>query len=273
MTNQVQCFITIVTGAPEHGKSKRTEDELKMYVLNDVKIGRKGRPVLIFDTNNEYGHYRELKYNVADESDNGRYLALHRKPEIRRIAPFAYPGKVPMNFEQKEKTLKDIMTYFRNGCVLLEDINTYLDDFNSLEVISFLCNNRHRGLDIIIHLQSLAAVSTRMWQNAKIVRFHYQADNIDRYRDRIPNYELMKIAQCIVNYNYIIKKDKYFFLYVDVRTNKIVGVDKQKFIQGCMEYVTKYGSKEIKEEMQFKKLDRKAAITSIIRKKMQLYLQ
>jgi hypothetical protein len=267
----VQCFITITTGASGHGKSKRTIEELEMYVLNDIKAGRKGRPVLIFDTNNEFSKFKTVRYNVEDPNDNGIYLAQFKQPEIRRIKPFTAKG-TPMSFAQKEKTVKDIMTYFRNGCVLLEDINTYMANFNDPEFISFLCNNRHRGLDLIIQFQSPSKIATTMWENITILRMHYQTDDFYRIRDRVPNFEILKMAQNMINIEKQ-KNNKYFFLYVNVRENKISGASKELFVNGCMQYVNEYMMREVKQMMSSYKMDRAGAIKSIIKKKMQLYFQ
>lgn len=243
-----QPFTTIVTGAPGHGKSQRTEEEMKMYVLTDTRQGRKGRKALIFDTNNEYEErYEPIRYEVDNKKDNGYYIARLDSPKIRIISPFNSFRK-PMTFSEKEKTLVDIITNYRNGLVLLEDINTYLIGAKSADVISLLCAARHKGIDLIIHLQSLSAVETRMWQNAGVIRFHYQVDDIHRYRERIPNFELMKIAQNIVSSEYHTGKQdsKYFFVYVDVRSNKISGCTKEQFIKGCLDYIDRYMKADLK---------------------------
>lgn len=267
----VECFITIVTGASGHGKSVRTLEELEMYILNDTKVGRKGRPVIIFDTNNEYSNFKDIRYDVDDPNDNGKYFALHKRPEIRRISPFTKDGQ-PMSFQQKEKCLKDIMMYFRNGGVLLEDINTYMANFNDEEVVSFLCNNRHRGLDLIIQFQSPSKIATTMWENITIIRMHFNSDDIFRIRDRVPNFEILKIAQNIINTEKF-KGNKYFFLYVDIRENKIIGVKKELFIAGCMEFINTYMTRELKQVMTASKLTRPDALKLLLRKKMQLYLR
>lgn len=272
MNKPVFPFITIVTGAPEHGKSHRTLQELEFYVRDDPKAGRKGRPVIIFDTNDEYRQYKEIRYDVSDPQDNGKYFAYHIHPEIRRVRPFA-KGK-PMNFAQKEKTMRDILTYFRCGLVLLDDINTYIANFNDLEVISFLCNSRHRGIDLIIQFQSLSKVATTMWQNCKIIRFHYQTDDISRYEERIPNFELMKIAQTIVNQVYFGRSNnaKYFFVYVDIRNAKIIGPSKELFISGCLEYVKKNMAREVREEMNAHKMSKNEAIKKIVAEKTKQFV-
>lgn len=240
MSDLIECFITIATGAPGHGKTKRTTDEIKMYVLNDVKHNRAGRKVLIFDINNEYGEFKTVKYDVTDPNDNGKYFSLLKNSEIRRVTPFAPPDGRPMDFDEKLKTIGDIMANYRNGLVVIEDINKYAIGIHTMKkVISFLCSNRHAGLDIIIHVQSLSAVEPRMWQNARMIRFHYQTDKIDRYEQRIPNFELMKIAQIIVTNEYY-KGNKYFFLYVDIQANKIIGVNKKQFLEACKEYNEEY---------------------------------
>jgi hypothetical protein len=274
MENKVFPFITIVTGAPEHGKSYRTLEELKQFTRDDTKYNRKGRPVLILDTNNEYSDIPSIKYDVENpnDSERGKYFRLFTKPQLMRVKPLTMSGE-KMNFDQLQTAMLDILNNFRRGGVLLDDINTFIKDFNSLKVISTLVNSRHRGIDLILHFQSLSKIATTMWENAKIVRSHYQVDNVDRYSDRIPNYELIKIATMIVNKVYFSKAEnaKYFFVYIDNRGQKIICGSRQLFVAACSDYVKKYQRTEINQEMVAYRISQEDAIKKLILEKIKKY--
>ena len=141
------------------------------------------------------------------------------------------------------------MHYYRGGLLVLEDINKYLTETKDAKIIGALTTNRHRDLDIYIHLQSLSALTTRMWQNCNVIRFHYQLDDIDRYKARIPFYELLKIAQLMVNEKYF-NGDERFFCYVMCQQNKIKGAfSKKDFIVACRMYLELHPAK-VKSIMQ-----------------------
>ncbi len=234
-----QPMITIVTGMPGSGKSKETEEQLRVYVQPDASVNRPGRKVLIFDTNDEYRQYRSVQYNCRDPKDGGKYFGALKNIEIRRVVPYwASPTgqAMDMNFEDKEKTLVDIVRNYRNGLVLLEDINTYLVSVKSVDTISALCAARHKGMDIIIQVQSLSAVDTRMWQNASFIRMHYQTDDISRYKNRLnENFEPLKIAQNIINQAYF-GGDKWKFVYINNKTKKISGCTNAEYLDALDMY-------------------------------------
>jgi hypothetical protein len=245
-----QPMIMIATGSPGVGKSYQTKKEIELYAQADTSSGRPGRKVLIFDTNDEYRGYKSVRYNVRDPKDNGQYIQLLENTEIRRVLPY-WPGQngrvEMMTFSDKEKTLVDIVRNYKNGLILLEDINTYLIAAKSVETISMLCSARHKGTDIIIHLQSLSAVDTRMWQNATIFRMHYQNDDVARYKARI-NFEPIKIAQNVVSHQYL-QGNIRFFIYYNNWTKKISGCTPDQYLKGLEMYENEYPqSTSLKED-------------------------
>jgi hypothetical protein len=77
-----------------------------------------------------------------------------------------------------------------------------------------------------------------MWQNTAFVRFHYQIDDIKRYAQRIPNYEMFKIAQCLSEYRYLQCNDKRFYCYIASDDNYITGnFTKRDFEFACRSYL------------------------------------
>lgn len=233
--------LIIATGKKGVGKTYKTCELVQDYLTPNAKIGKKPRKVLIFDANGEYSNEEIQKNGFRFRT---KVLALkdiedwskQSRVEVRRVLPVDANGN-ELGTEKYPEILAVILHYYRGGMLILEDINKYLTETRDAKIIGALTTNRHRDLDIYIHLQSLAPLTTRMWQNANVVRFHYQMDDIDRYKARIPNYELFKIAQLMVNEKYYSGEER-FFCYVMNELNKIKGAfSKKDFIVACRQYL------------------------------------
>ena len=233
--------LIIATGTKGVGKTYKTCELVEDYLTPNVKIGKKPRKVLIFDANGEYSNEEIQKNGFRFRT---KVLALkdiedwskQSRVEVRRVLPVDANGN-ELGTEKYPEILAVILHYYRGGMLILEDINKYLTETRDAKIIGALTTNRHRDLDIYIHLQSLSPLTTRMWQNANVVRFHYQMDDIDRYKARIPNYELFKIAQLMVNEKYYSGEER-FFCYVMNQLNKIKGAfSKKDFIVACRQYL------------------------------------
>lgn len=232
--------LIIATGGKSVGKTYQTCKVIERYIKHNPINGKEGRKVLIFDVNFEYtndqlkkdGHSFETK--ILSERDLIKF-AKQKRPEVRRILPIDDKGHV-MSIDKMVDLLERIVKYYKGGLLVLEDINRYLVDTRTAEIIGMMATNRHRDLDIYIHLQSLSPVTTRMWQNCALVRFHRQNDDVNRYKQRLPLPELYFIAQTLVNSQ--VKKDKRFFCYVDNELSRIRGkFSKRVFMVACYNYV------------------------------------
>ena len=283
--------LIIATGTKGVGKTFMTCKIIEDYLTPNFSLGIKARKVLLFDANGEYSNEELIKNGHRFRT---RVLALKDLPEwtkqkrieVCRILPVDANGN-EVGTEKYSEILNYILHYYRGGMLVLEDINKYLVETRDAKIIGALTTNRHRDLDIYIHLQSLAPLTTRMWQNANVVRFHYQMDDIDRYRARIPNYELFKIAQLMVNEKYF-SGDERFFCYVMNQTNKIRGnYTKLDFIVACRQYLElhpqkvksiqqKYGkdweakvkaSRECQVDLYKKYFGNKAQVKTVMKKK------
>lgn len=219
------------TGKKGVGKTYTTEGSIADYVKGNAKNGKKPRKVLIYDVNMEYTNYKALPLDKIAQ------FTRQKKVEVRRILPITADGKTA-DLNQMLEILNKIISVFRGGMLILEDINRYLIQSKTADVIGLLATNRHRDLDIICHFQSLSALDPRMWQNTAFVRFHMQIDDINRYKNRIPNFELFKVAQCLVEYKYLKLGDRRFYVFVACDDNYITGnFTKKDFRIACEEYL------------------------------------
>jgi len=239
--------LIIATGTKGVGKTYKTCQLIEEYLTPDIAIGKKARKVLIFDVNGEYDNTEIMKNGHRFRT---KVLALkdlqewttNKRVEVRRIMPVDANGN-EVGTEKYPEILSIILHYFKGGMLILEDINKYLIETRDAKIIGALTTNRHRDLDIYIHLQSLAPLTTRMWQNSNVIRFHYQMDDIDRYKARIPNYELFKVAQMMVNEKYYAGEER-FFCYVMNQLNKIKGAfTKLDFLKACRMYLEVHPAK------------------------------
>lgn len=226
------------TGIQGVGKTYQNMHIIKDYVKDKFYNKVKGRKCLIFDTNGEYTKEQFARNDIDNFAP--KMIAVKDIPEwslspnieCRRIDAKSLDSK------QKKELIQYIIKNFRNGMLVLEDINTYILNVTHMEsIVSGLVNLRHRAVDVLISYQSLRPVEPRIWQNSRWIRMHYQADNVNDIKGKVPNISLMKIAQIIVNNRYF-GGDKRFFVIINSFANKIEGkFTKQEFMEGCKQFL------------------------------------
>jgi hypothetical protein len=237
--------LTLVAGMKGVGKTVRSCKEIEAYIMNDPRIGRIGRKVLIFDVNNEpdYRKYLTIDYDVEDKDANRRghwirTFAESSNVEARRLVPFKKNGR-PFEYKDFIVCIQDIASNFKKGLFVAEDINKYVSHKNQDEILGLLITLRHKNLDMIIHLQSLSKVTTTMWENTNYLRMHKQSDTVDRYKNRIPNYQIVKMAELIIDKRYL-DGDKYNPVYCSPTDNIFYNVTEQEFEYACNRYIFDY---------------------------------
>ena len=215
-------------GHKRTGKSWRTIDIARAMV-------RGGRKVLIFDTQNEYADkvlypdIRTLPYKQV------ALFSAHPEISIRRIPPFILETGEEMTPEEKEKVVIHILRYYRDGVLLLEDLNDYVYDYMPSDIVGKILSQRHKGLDIIMHYHSFGAVQKKIWRHVNVIRLHKCQDAVIDNRDKFPEkYELFKIAENIVNDQFYLD-NKYFSVEIIMDSQKITGdfadADRDKAIE------------------------------------------
>ena len=223
-TETRECKLIIVTGKKRIGKSNETLRNLCYDVL------KSGRKFLIFDVNNEYGQYKIYfpdgtnKVHPVKRIFHKDIAKFSRQKVIQgaRVIPIHDNGKA-MSPEEIEELMMTILTQFRGGALLLEDMNNIIGDSLPVKVSGALVNNAHRDCDIYIHMQSVGRILPKMRQNTEIIRFHYQLDGIEDSKEKLKSeYEIFKIAQLIVNKHYF-GDNKRYFLFINREEAKLMG--------------------------------------------------
>lgn len=239
-----------VTGIQGVGKTYRNMHIIADYVRDKPKTKVRGRKCLIFDTNGEYTVEQFSKNDIPNfvvtriALKDVEQWSRTDNAECRRI------DAKNLGIKEKKEAVEFLLKVYRNGMLVLEDINTYILSVTFMEeIVGGLVNLRHRAVDVMISYQSLRPVEPRIWQNSRWVRFHYQADNVMDIKNKVTNVTLFKISQLLVNEKYF-GGDKRFFVYIHNFNNKIQGnFTKEDFENACKKYLSA-NKKEAKEFQQ-----------------------
>ncbi len=270
--------LLIATAAKGGGKSRTTSHSIDKYIRDNPSTGKPARKFLIYDVNGEYTSQKlRGEYGVNFDAP---ILALkdlpeftqQRRVEVRRILPLDSNNCIVDDIDVMIGILNTILTTYRGGGLLLEDINAYMIGTSTKQVISSITRNRHKDLDLYIHLQGLRAMSPRLWANVNIIRLHRQNDNIQAYADRIPNPELFYIGQSLVKLKTVI--DPYFYCYIDVEEERITGLfSKREYWIACYTYLLETPSalKFAKHRFGNSEQGRKYALQYVINDLMKYY--
>ena len=203
--------LLVAVGKKGVGKSYTTKEMMNQYAYSNPK-----RRVLILDVNDEYFDIKAI--SIQDIS----LFSVHPQIEVRRIRPFLDNGK-RMTLDDIASTLFIILETFRNGLLLVEDINKYISDTMPNDLVGAICTNRHIGVDIIMHYQSIGRITSKVWQNVNIIRMHKITDAVKKHKHKFEDkYEYISIAEIMINQEYE-KGNKHFFVYVDVDDEKVYG--------------------------------------------------
>jgi len=245
--NEREAGMMICTGIQGVGKTYQNMQIIAQYVKDKLSTKVRGRKCIIFDTNGEYTVEQFARNNV--KNFDIKRIALQdveqwsrsQNQECRRI------DAKNLGIKEKKEAVEFLLKVYKDGMLVLEDLNTYILSVTFMEeIVGGLVNLRHRAVDVLISYQSLRPVEPRIWQNARWIRMHYQADNVNDIKGKVANPTMMKIAQNIVNNKYF-ADDKRFFVYIHSFANKIEGNFKeQDFDEACRQYLNQ-NKKYVKE--------------------------
>lgn len=209
--------LILAIGRKGVGKSFATIRLMKQILAGNPAKGTPSRRVLILDVNDEFSEFKPISLNSVS------IFSVHPMLEIRRVRPFNEETGNKMTLDELAEALNQILLNYKNGFLLIEDISRYISDAMPGDITGAVATNRHSGVDIMLHYQSIGRVQTKIWQNLSLIRLHKFTDSVKRHRNKYEDkYEYLSIAELIVNKRYE-DGDKRFFLYVDVEEEKIFG--------------------------------------------------
>ena len=223
----------IAFGRKGAGKSYATFELIKQYIRGNLPKGVKPRRALIFDVNDEYTGIPSI--SLTDIV----HFSIHPVIECRRIRPFKEGTGLKMTIDEMVTALEFILNNYRNGLLLIEDVNRYISENMPKDIYGNIATQRHNGVDLIAHVQSIGRITPKLWANTTVIRFHKQTEAIARHRSKYEEkYEYLCIAENIVNKRFM-GGDKYFYLYCDILTEKVYGkFTKAEFMDAVDEYIS-----------------------------------
>lgn len=208
--------LLVAVGKKGVGKSFTTLKMIENYVMGNPSKGVPPRRVLILDVNDEYQHIKAIR--IQDVT----LFSVHPMIEVRRIRPFLDDGR-KMTLDDIAQTLFIILETYRNGLLLIEDVNKYISDTMPNDLVGAICTNRHIGVDIIIHYQSIGRITSKVWQNVNILRLHKFTDTVKKHKHKFEDkFEYLSIAESMINAKHE-SGDKHFFCYADIDDEKVYG--------------------------------------------------
>jgi hypothetical protein len=226
-------ILMAVCGKKGVGKSFKTMEYLRNYVNKSPR-----RKVLIFDVNNEYSDKSKFPDIRAIALKDIERYNMSKIPEIRRVAPFFDDGR-KMTLDDMASVLLWLVRNFYNGLLLIEDINKYVGDNMPGDLIGAICTNRHQGVDIILHYQSIGRITPKVWQNINCLRMHRNTDSVDRHKMKFPDkHQYLKIAEIIIKRQYYNGNQRYY-LFVDFDNEKVyTGLGEEEIKEAITEYIS-----------------------------------
>ena len=246
-------MVMIATGKKGVGKTVATIEMIYRYISGNKQKGLPPRKALIFDVNDEFSHFW---YHGSFHSIKALAIkdilkfSVHPKVEVRRIRPFWDDGS-KMGINDMNEVLGIILENYRNGLLLVEDINKYTNDTLKGDLVGSLATVRHIGIDLVAHYQSIGrAANPKLLGNTRIIRLHKTNDTVSRHKNKFEERaEILQIAESIVDKKYQ-DGDKRYYLFVDIDDSKINGkFDGNDIDYAIQDYVSKNHSALVKPLM------------------------
>jgi hypothetical protein len=243
MSGKREAKMILVAGRKGVGKTYQTLLMIANYLKTTPK--KRGRKVLIFDVNNEFGDVRKDHKNPKLPNigliklNQVPAFAKIKRPIAKRVSIFKEDGK-GMSLAEMAKALGYILEHYRSGMLLIEDISKYITDSIPGDLIGSICTQRHVSVDVVIHVQTVGKLfNPKLWGNCNEVRLHRADDTITRHKSKISgNIEHLLIMEQLVEMKYK-QGDRRFFCYLDKDNGKIRGrFSKEDFLMAIEAYLS-----------------------------------
>jgi hypothetical protein len=233
-----EALLGVAVGKKGIGKTYTTLQIINSYIKGSLSV--KPRRALILDVNDEFEEIKAIR--LSDVA----LFTYHPKIECRRVRPYN-EDNTKMTLSQVAEALWHILGVYKGGLLLIEDINKYVGDYLSNDLVGAICTNRHNDLDIILHFQSIGRVGTKIWQNINWLRFHKNTDSVDRHKKKFEDkWEAFKICEILVNKQYFGGNER-FYLTFDCDHEKILGNYSEKMISEAVdEYIALHHRTKVK---------------------------
>jgi hypothetical protein len=272
-TNTREAGMMVCTGVQGVGKTYQNMHIIKDIIKDKPKTQVRARKCLIFDTNGEYTKEQFARNDIPNFTIKTIAVGDIENWSKTDVAECRRVDAKNLGIREKKDCVEYILKVYKNGMLVLEDINTYILSVTFMEeIVGGLVNLRHRAVDVLISYQSLRPVEPRIWQNSRWVRMHYQADNVMDIKGKVTNVTLFKIAQLLVNKKYF-DGDKRFFVYIHNFANKIQGnFTIEEFQDACKQYLNA-NKKYIREFKEINNCDMDEATDGLVEQYVNQYYQ
>jgi len=269
--NEREAGMMICAGIQGVGKTYQNMHVIADYIKDKLYNKVPGRKCLIMDTNGEYTSDQFAKNDIPNFSCKKIALKDITAWSKANIAECRRIDAREVGMKEKKEILEYLLKVYRNGLLVIEDINTYILNVTHMEeIVGGLVNLRHRAVDVLVSYQSLRPVEPRMWQNARWIKMFHQQDNVSLIIGKVAKPALMKIAQIIVDEKYD-NGNKRFFVIIHNFTNKIEGeFSKEDFLNASRQYFSING-KAVKEHMNMYSKSRDEALNELSIKYLKQY--
>lgn len=224
----------------------KTFTSLKFFeeVYTKTTPQKAGMKLLIFDTNQEFENVDPIRFQDIEAFKKQTLI------EMRRLLPKDPETLRDLGMDGKADLLERLLDQEvpRNMGLFLEDYNSYVIGAQSKKMIDLLTTNRHKALDLFIHLQTFRAVPPRIWGNVNILRLHNTGDGCEQIKDKVKNYKMTKVANILVANK--VKQDPRFYVYFNYDNKKITGkFTRDEIMEAAWEYIIEDEPRKVKTVM------------------------